>query len=267
MWRHSPPGRVNRPAAFAVAATALAMVAAGCGSAAKTVPPPPNGVGTRVSGDPVPARIRHLPLVDQHGHRTDLAAFRGKVVVISDSMTLCQETCPLDTANLVQTARDIDRQKAGAKVEFLTITVDPRRDTPAQLAAYRRLYGAPANWRVLTGTRADITALWQYFGVWYKKVPETSSSATNWRTGKRLTYDVNHADEIFFLDGHGDERYILDGAAHVEPGTNLPPKLRRFLDSDGRKNLRHPESGSWTVPQAVHAVGWLLQRRLTTPSA
>ena len=57
--------------------------------------------------------------------------------MISDVMTLCQESCPLDTANVVAAARPVERAGLDSKVVFLSITIDPGRDTVAQLAAYR----------------------------------------------------------------------------------------------------------------------------------
>jgi hypothetical protein len=48
----------------------------------------------------------------------------------------------------------------GNRVVFLSITVDPGRDTRAQLAAYRNLYApAPADWLTPTAVMA-----WVYRG-------------------------------------------------------------------------------------------------------
>jgi protein SCO1/2 len=262
--------RAGRPVALAAAVLGCVLLAAGCSSSshgstaqhgsAQGIAPPGRDVGTELNG-PVSSAIEHLPLVEADGTATDLAAFRGKVLVISDTMTLCQETCPLDTANIVQTARNLDRTSAGADVEFLSITVDPARDSPAQLAAYRALYTPPpANWQTLTGTAANIDKLWKYLGVYWQKVPEGSPPAKNWRTGQTLTYDIDHADEVFFFAPGGNERFILDGAAEVQPGTTLPRAMRDYLDADGVKNLDHPEQGSWTVPQALQTIAWLRQQ-------
>ncbi len=262
--RRNSARRPGRTALLAGAALAALTLLCGCGaSGAKGVPAPPAGTGTRLDSA-VPAAIARLPLVDQDGRRTSLAAFRGKVLVVSDSMTLCQETCPLDTADLVQSAREVDAAHLGAKVEFLTITVDPTRDTTAQLAAYRRQYTpTPANWQTLTGAPADIAALWKYLGVYTKKVPEGSPPSKNWRTGQVLTYDLDHTDEVFFFDARGHERFLLDGAGHVVPGTPLPAAMRAYLDADGRQNLAHPDPDTtWTVPQALQGIGWLLQHRI-----
>jgi protein SCO1/2 len=219
-------------------------------------------VGTQLDGA-IASNILKLPLVDSTGKPTSLAAFHGKVLVINDTMTLCQETCPLDTANLVATARAVEKAGLGDKVEFLSITFDPQRDTVPQLAAYRALYApAPADWALLTGDATTIAALWKYLGVYYQRVPEGTPPAKNWRTGQTLTYDLNHADEVFFADPSGNERFLLDGAAYVKPGTTVPKTLYEFLSADGHQHLTNPEDGSWTVAQALSVVSWLSATRI-----
>jgi protein SCO1/2 len=242
---------------------ALSLVA-GCG--ASPVPPPPDSVGTPLD-HPLPASIERLPLVDSAGHRTDLAAYRGKVVVLSDMMTLCQESCPLDTANIVATARQVQRAGLADKVEFLSVTIDPARDSAARLAAYRALFApAPADWAVLGGSIADLARLWRYLGLYYQRAPEDSPPARDWLTGKPLTYDISHADLVYFFGTDGAERFTMDGTAHVASADQLPGTLRRFLSATGRQNLAHPGFGSWTVEQALQAIGWLTGRPISIPA-
>ncbi len=239
---------------------------AGCQAGKPAPAPPPGSIGTRLDG-PVPPAIMHLPLVDSTGRRVSLASFRNRIIVINDVTTLCQETCPLDTANLVAAARAVDRAGLGDRIEFLSITVDPRRDSPVQLAAYRQLYTpAPTDWAALTGSAADLSTLWKYLGVYYEQVPEDDPSATNWRTGEKLTYDVNHADELFFLDPAGHERFIMDGPGHVEAGGALPAPMYSFLNEEGHQKLDHPEGDAWTVPQALRVLGWLARQEISAPS-
>lgn len=242
-----------------LALTPLVAVAA-CGSSGPTPPakPGPN-VGTSLDGK-VPAAIRTMPLVDASGHVRHLSDFAGKVVVLNPSLTLCQESCPMDTASLVETARRVDAAGLGKRAVFLTVTVDPRRDTPAQLAAYRKLYAGPSNWLTLTGTPSHLRTLWKYFGVWVHKVRTTEKPLPrNWRTGKPLTYDVQHSDEMFFFDGRGHQRFVISGMPHVGSGA-LPERLRRFLNDQGRKNLA--QAGDWRVPQALQVTGWLLGHKI-----
>jgi protein SCO1/2 len=265
------PRRATLLAAALTAVTALGV--AGCSSsghgkgdgasgqalAANQVQTPGAAVGQQMDSAMSP-EIMNLPLVDESGRPTTLAAFKGQVLVISDSMTLCQETCPLDTANIVAAARSAG---LGDKVRFLSITVDPQRDTPAQQSAYRALFAPPPpNWTLLTGSPATIAKLWKYFGVYIERVPEDKPPAHNWRTGAALTYDVDHSDDVFFIDGQQHWRFLLDGAPDVAPGTQLPATLRDFLSPSGLNNLKHPGAQPWTVPQVLATVGWLTNTRI-----
>lgn len=201
------PGTRTRTAA-ATRATALAVAAlttvtlAAC-SGTRDAAATPNGptkpgpsVGTALDA-PLPARILDLPFTTTTGSTVRLRDLTGKLVVISDAMSLCQETCPLDTATIVNTARDEPDPLGADDTVFLSITVDPKRDTRAQLAAYRRLFTpAPPNWLVLTGAPATVDTLWDYLGVWRQKVTNppgtarhhtlTTSDPTNWTLAQAL---------------------------------------------------------------------------------
>lgn len=238
----------------------MAAALAACGSG----PPPAPGprVGQRLNAS-LPAAASQAPLMTSGGRRLSLASLRGKIVVISDMMTLCQETCPLDTANVVAAARQVERAGLGNRVEFLSVTIDPQRDTRAQLAAYRRQFAPPpADWLVAGGSPAALSGLWRALGVYIKKVPDTGTPPRNWRTGAPLTYDLTHSDEVFFVDPAGHERFVLEGAPHVAPGAAIPGRLYAFLDAQGRRNVRHPGAQAWTLPQEMSVLSWLLGRRV-----
>ncbi|GAB3918026.1 hypothetical protein GCM10011575_42500 [Microlunatus endophyticus] len=249
------------PQALAAGLFAALLTLAGCGA----VKAPGVNVGTRLEAA-VPEAILDLPLDDTAGVVRHLSSFSGRILVISDGMTLCQETCPLDTTTVVQTARRLDAAGLGSKVEFLTITVDPVRDTVPQIAAYRRLYtraGQVPDWTVLTGSAADVARLWRYFGVYTKKVPAEDPPPVNWRTGKPLTYDIEHSDEVFFIDAAGSERFVLEGPPVVRDRSDIPKTIYHFLDEDGRHDLAHPPSTDWTEAQALQVLSWLLDRHVS----
>jgi protein SCO1/2 len=252
----------------AAVALVVAATLAGCGGSARAdVPAPGPMVGTRLDAS-LPASVLRVPLVSSAGRTVRLADFAGKVVVLSDVMTLCQETCPLDTANVVAAARAVEKAGLGDQVEFVSITVDPERDTPARLAAYRRLYGqAPGDWLTLTGDPATIAALWHILGVYIQKVPDTPPAPKDWLTGKPLTYDITHSDELFFLGPKQKERFLLDGAPHVAPGAPIPPAIRKFMDDQGRANVAHPDPQAWTLPQELQVVSWLADHRIAGSSS
>lgn len=237
---------------------AVAVLLAGCSGSGADPAEPSVSIGQPLD-HPLPAKALTLPLVDSTDTPRPLESFAGKILVISDSMTLCQETCPLDTTTVVQAARAVDKAGLAKKVEFVTITVDPGRDTPRRLAAYRKLFApAPKNWLTLTGTPTAINTLWDTLGVYRKKVSGDDDPAPkDWLTGKALTYDIDHSDEVFFVDATSTEKFLLEGPPHVNSASAVPKTLYDFMDADGHRNLTDPSASAWTLPQALQVLSWL----------
>ena len=116
---------------------------------------------------PAPA----VSLMAQDGKRLSLKELRGKVVAVTFIYASCADTCPLLTAKMagLQAALGAD---FGPKVFFLSITVDPERDTPAVLQRYAQAHGANlAGWAFLTGTPSEIRQVARRYGVYYRKTP------------------------------------------------------------------------------------------------
>jgi protein SCO1/2 len=229
----------------------------------KPLTPPPDSVGTRLD-TVVPDSIRHLPLTDENGRTTNLAAFDGKVVVFADFMTLCQEICPITTSELNQMDSTVTKAGLAGKVQFVNLTIDPDRDTPDRLRAYRSFAQLLPNWSLLTGTPANLATLWKYFGATYSKTPADSPPPLDWLTGKPLTYDIVHSDVLVFFDAQGHERYELDGMPN---GTTAPLTSgeRGFLSAEGRANLADTADATWTEPQGLQVVSWLTKKHLHAP--
>ena len=196
--------------------------------------------------------------MDQAGQPTSLAAFRGKVVVMANFLSLCQDECPLITGAFISMRRDVEAAGLANKVAFLEVSIDPDRDTPARLAAYSHQFGA--NWPILTGNPANLAQLWRFFGVSYQKVPEDQPPKLDWWTHQPLTYDVNHTDGFILLDANGNERFITTSPPNLHG--QLKPSLRNLLNDGGIQNLNHQQSPSWTVPEALGALGWLVGRNI-----
>jgi protein SCO1 len=94
-----------------------------------------------------------------------LADLRGKVVAVTFIYTLCSSTCPVLTP-LMSRVQDQLGADFGKNVAFVSITVDPERDTPEVLRLYAEAFGADrAGWSFLTGTPAAIQDVTQRYGV------------------------------------------------------------------------------------------------------
>ena len=84
----------------------------------------------------------------------------------------------------------------------------------------------------------------------------------DWLTHKPLTYDVEHSDQVLFVDQRGHDRFILDGPAHVRSGSDIPRALYGFLNDQGRRNVTAPAETAWTQEQALQVIGWLAGHRI-----
>lgn len=207
----------------------------------------------------MPAAIQRLELTTSTGTRTSLAALHGRVVVLTDFLTLCGEVCPMTSANMNQMARAVNQDGLDGKVVFVEFSVDPQRDTQARLAAYRALYPAAAGWVLARLAPADLAVFCHFFGVAYMRTKEGSPPDLDWLTHKPLTYDIAHQDALVYLDARGHERFVMLGPPNA--GRVAPPStLAGFLDAQGRSALAKPSPFSWTVTQGLQAVGWLLGR-------
>ena len=108
-------------------------------------------------------------LTSQDGARVSLADFRGKVVAVAFIFTSCADACPLLTAKMAQVQDELGPE-FGARIAFVSITVDPERDTPAVLKQYAQNFGANfAGWAFLTGDPVVLREVERSYGVFTAK--------------------------------------------------------------------------------------------------
>ena len=118
---------------------------------------------------PVGASIPDFELIDQAGARVSLASLRGKVVAVNFIYTRCPlpDYCPRMVANF-RAIRDRFKERLGGDLVLLTVTFDPKYDTPATLAKYAagERAGGPG-WHFLTGDATRIESVCAAFGIQY----------------------------------------------------------------------------------------------------
>ncbi|MEM7135580.1 MAG: SCO family protein [Myxococcota bacterium] len=114
---------------------AAALVAVGC---TKKAEPPP-----------VLSQIGAFSLIDQNAEPFEQSALEGRLWVADFIFTHCKSSCPRLTGHMkgLQT-----RLGDVPDVEFLSVSVDPRNDTPEVIKAYMTDNDLPeVNWRFVTG--------------------------------------------------------------------------------------------------------------------
>ncbi|HET9163437.1 MAG TPA: SCO family protein [Solirubrobacterales bacterium] len=220
------------------------------------------GRGALPLGTALDRRAPAVSLRDARDGRASLKALRGSWVVLAPTMTLCHEVCPITTGALLDLRARLRAAGLADRVRILAVSVDPWRDTPRRLRAYRRLTGARL--RTWTGSVGRLRRFWRFFGVHFQRVPQGRPAETDWMTGRAERFEVEHTDGLFLLGPGGHERAAITGPPRL--GGRLGPRLRRLLDAEGRENLAHAPAG-WSVAGVVSDLGRLTGARgLDRPS-
>ena len=124
-----------------------------------------SGPGDRESAPP-------FRLTDQDGNPLALEDLRGKLVLLDFIYTHCSGPCPILTGVHADLQRALD-PALRARVRFVSISLDPVRDTPAALREYAAKRGADTSgWSFLTGPPDEIAKVLSAYGVGSQREPE-----------------------------------------------------------------------------------------------
>ena len=130
-----------------------------------------------------------ISLTDQHGATLTLADLRGKIVVLSFFDAACDDICLVLATELSEAYSDLGPDVS--HVAMLTVNTDPLElnagsATPAEAAA--GISSLP-DWHFLTGSLAQLDAVWKSYGVTVEV--------------QRKTGLVSHNDTLYFIDASG----------------------------------------------------------------
>ena len=111
--------------------------------------------------------------------------------------TTCSGACPATTLSLSRIQKTLEAARLwGKSVKFVSISLDPERDTPDVLKRYAELFNADlANWHFLTGSRSDVQSVIAAWGMWARIGP---------------TGVLDHPSRIYLLDQEGRQREIYN---------------------------------------------------------
>jgi protein SCO1/2 len=111
-------------------------------------------------------------LTDQDGRPLTLDQFRGKVVLFAFGFTHCPSYCPA-TLTHFSAIRKALPEALRDRVQFLFISLDPARDTPASLKQFVSFYDP--SFLAATGTESNLQmAITAYYGSFRKVAPDIS---------------------------------------------------------------------------------------------
>lgn len=144
-----------------------------------------------------PERAPRFRLVDSAGTPFDLEQQRGKVVLVFFGYTHCPDVCPTTLLDWKKVADSLGKADA-AQVEFVFVSVDPERDTPATTARYAARFRP--GFLGLTGSREQIDALMRSWKVAAYRDGVPSDTVT--------VYTMSHPSQVFVIDRDGRLRLL-----------------------------------------------------------
>lgn len=103
-------------------------------------------------------------LVNQFGQPMSLSQFRGKVVILAFIDSECTTVCPLTTVSMVEAKQLLGA--AGDKVQLLGVDANPAATKVADVMAYSRAHGVVNQWDFLTGSLAQLRAVWHSYSIY-----------------------------------------------------------------------------------------------------
>ncbi len=105
---------------------------------------------------------------DQAGKSMKLEALAGEPVLVAMIYTTCRAACPLTVQDMKAVERRLD-PATRAKVRFVLVSFDPKRDTPAALLKLAKGDGLDlARWTLLTGRDDDVRELAAVLGMKFR---------------------------------------------------------------------------------------------------
>ncbi len=134
-------------------------------------------------------------LTDQSGAEVSLESLRGTTLLVDFVYTSCPGPCPVQTARQVELQRSLPSALL-ERTRFVSISLDPERDTPEALRAYAEARGADlGHWSFLTGPPAAVADVVKAFGVGSLRKPDG---------------EIEHLMATFLIDPEGRiaERYV-----------------------------------------------------------
>ena len=143
--------------------------------------------------------------------------FRGHVVLLYFGYTHCPDVCPTTLSRLSRAVAALGPR--ADEVRILFVSVDPARDTPAQLQAYATAFGPEVVG--LSGSQSELQGLTKRYRVSYGYGKPDSHG----------DYEVSHSSAVYVFDRQGEVRLLAESSAEASVITD---DLQRLLAEQPR---------------------------------
>jgi protein SCO1/2 len=140
------------------------------------------------SGTLLPPRaVPEFQLIDANSEPFTRAQLTGHWNLLFFGYTSCPDVCPTTLTTLAQVQQQLTDLHDSQRLQMVFVSVDPKRDTPAQVGQYVKFFNP--QFAGVTGTPTNIEHFTQAMGV-PVAIHDSGSGA----------YSVDHAATLFLLD-------------------------------------------------------------------
>lgn len=172
-------------------------------------------VKTETGYDTIYRKVKSFEFLDQKGDLVTNQTFENKIYVADFFFTSCPSICPIMTKQML---RIHDAYLANNKVNLLSYTIDPDRDSIQKLEAYAEKIDINTNekWHFVTGEKVDL----------YKMAEDYMIVAY---ADDELPGGFEHSGYFILVDGQQRVRGYYDGTLE-EDVTQLIADIQILLD-------------------------------------
>lgn len=125
------------------------------------------------------------------GATVRLRALRGRPVVAAMFFASCEYACPIIVSEMKRLSDTLPAE-VRARAQFVLVSFDSARDTPAALKVYRERMALGENWTLLHGEPAAVQELAMLLGVKYSQDARGQFSHSNLITVLNPEGEVSH---------------------------------------------------------------------------
>ncbi|MDN3030417.1 MAG: SCO family protein [Candidatus Tisiphia sp.] len=139
-------------------------------------------------------------LTDQDDKIFNSDNLKGKLSLIYFGFTYCPDICPTSLQKIMEVINTLDKYKID--VEFVFITIDPKRDSSDVIKEYLKHFNS--KFIGLTGSEQQIKEVADKFKVYYAKIDTNSED-----------YMLDHSSFVYLMDRQGKyvKHFYLNSSA------------------------------------------------------
>ena len=125
---------------------------------------------------------------------------KGELAIVSFVYLSCGEACPLSTAMLHRLDSELAKSPdLSSRVVLVTVSFDPRRDTPAKMRGLRAALAPRGRWRFLTAANEQALR---------PVLADFGQDAVRIANGTNSPDSLRHVLKVFVVDANGAIRQI-----------------------------------------------------------